>query len=138
MVLTQRSGRHQKQARAPGSARGFALQGVLEQFPLATLLTIMEMERRSGALSLRQGTYKPGRGKLIIRSGRVIAARLTGAGSAVGREAVYTLLRWRTGRFAFRSGAFPHHDELRTPTARLLLEAAQRLDEAGDCTPLAS
>jgi hypothetical protein len=113
----------------------FALQGFLDEFPLATLLTVLELERRSGAIVLSQGPHKLRRGKLIVRAGRVIAARVVATGT-VGRAAVYDLLGWRTGRFGFTPGEFQLHDELETPTAQLLLEAAQWADE--DAARLAS
>jgi two-component system OmpR family response regulator len=115
----------------------FALQGFLDEFPLATLLTVLELERRSGAIVLSQGPHKLRRGKLIVRAGRVIAARVAATGT-VGRAAVYDLLGWRTGRFGFTPGEFQLHDELKTPTARLLLEAAQWADEDAARASLAS
>lgn len=117
-------------------SRRFALQGCLEEFPLGTLLTVLELERRSGAVVVTQGVHQLRRGKLILRAGRVIAARVAATG-VVGRAAVYELLGWRAGRFGFTPGEFHLHDELKTPTARLLLEAAQWEDE-GACTSLAS
>jgi two-component system, OmpR family, response regulator len=132
----QRLRREHISARNP--SRRFAVQGFLDEFPLSTLLTLLEMERRSGALVIAQGTHKPGRGKLILRGGRVIAARLAGSSRAAGRAAVYQMLGWRSGRFGFTPGEHHLHDELKIPTARLLLEAAQWADEGAATTPLAS
>jgi hypothetical protein len=128
--VKRRLGGLREQVRGHRASR-FALQGFLREFPLGTLLTVLEMERRSGSLVLWQGLHKPGRGKLIVRNGRVIAARIAGSSPAVGRQAVYELLGWRKGRFGFTVGEFHLHDELKTPTARLLLEAAQWADESG-------
>ena len=118
-------------------SRRFALQGFLDEFPLATLLAVLELERRSGAIVLTEGPHKLRRGKLIVREGRVIAARVAATGT-IGRAAVYELLGWRTGRFGFTPGEFHLHDELKTPTARLLLEAAQWADEDAARASLAS
>lgn len=136
--MKRRSGRSRREPAGSRPASRFALQGLLQEFPLGTLLTVLEMERRSGSLLLWQGAHKPGRGKLILREGRVIAARIAGSNSAVGRRAVYELLAWTKGRFGFTTGDFHLHDELKTPTARLLLEAAQWSDESASETPLAS
>jgi hypothetical protein len=138
-LLKRRSGRSRRdQGGGRGPSQRFALQGALHEFPLGTLLTILEMEKRSGALVLWEGTHKPGRGKLILRGGQVIAARTAGATRANGRPAVYELLSWHRGRFGFTPGEFHLHDELRTTTSRLLLEAAQWADESTVCSDLAS
>jgi hypothetical protein len=118
-------------------SRQFALQGFLDEFPLGTLLTVLELERRSGEVVLSQAAHKPRGGTLIVRAGQVIAARVAATG-AVGRAAVYELLGWRCGRFGFTPGECHLHDELKTPTARLLLEAAQWADEGAARAPLAS
>jgi two-component system, OmpR family, response regulator len=118
-------------------SRRFALQGFLDEFPLATLLTVLELERRSGAVVLSQGPHRVRGGKLIVRAGQVIAARVATTG-AVGRAAVHELLGWRAGRFGFTPGDFHLHDEVKTPTARLLLEAAQWADEVAARAALAS
>jgi hypothetical protein len=118
-------------------SRQYALQGFLDEFPLGTLLTVLELERRSGAVVLSQGPQKLRKAKLIVRAGQVIAARVPATG-AVGRAAVYQLLGWRCGRFGFTPGEFHLHDELKTPTARLLLEAAQWADEDAARASLAS
>jgi hypothetical protein len=103
-----------------------SLRGQLEQFGVATVLTFLDLERRSGELVVMG--HKMGR--LWLRDGRVICARIEGS-RRVNRAAVYELLTWERGRFAFTqadlSGAV---DEIGAAIPLLLLEAARRADEA--------
>jgi hypothetical protein len=103
------------------------LRGRLEQFSLATVLTFLDLERRSGELHV---AADDGVGRLWLRYGRVICARIEGS-RRVNRAAVYELLRWDSGRFAFmqKDLAFDG-DEIGAPTTLLLVEAARREDEA--------
>jgi hypothetical protein len=104
------------------------LRGRLEQFSLATVLTFLDLERRSGELHV---TGADGRvGRLWLRYGRVICSRIEGS-RRVNRAAVYELLTWDSGRFAFTHlDTATAVDELNAPTTLLLVEAARREDEA--------
>jgi hypothetical protein len=62
----------------------------------------------------------------------VVAAEVE-ASPLRGREAVYQLLEWSTGRFSFHPRALEaDSDSIDCPTSVLLLQAAQRADELGD------
>lgn len=103
------------------------LRGRLEQFGLATVLSFLDLERRSGQVLVVAGDRV---GRVWIRAGQVISARLEGS-RRVNRSAVYELLGWDKGLFAFGEeelAAAP--DEIGAPTALLLMEAARRCDEA--------
>jgi hypothetical protein len=102
------------------------LRGRLEQFGLATLLTFLDLERRSGELILlADGEI----GRLWLRHGRVIRARIEGTRRA-RKPAVYELLGWNRGRFAFAQLSVDGiEDEIGAPTTMLLIEAARRIDE---------
>ena len=104
-----------------------SLHGGLEQIGLATLLTILDMERRSGILVLhRAGEI----GKLWLCDGRVIRARVEDK-SLDGRAAVFDLFGWGNGRFEFTQAQIRDDDQIAMPTTHLLMEAARRSDEAG-------
>jgi len=104
------------------------LRGRLEQFGLATVLTFLDLERRSGELLVLDPDDKVGR--LWLRGGRVVCARLHGS-RRVNRAAIYELLSWGRGRFAFTQTPPPSiADEVGAPTTLLLVEAARRADEA--------
>jgi hypothetical protein len=108
-----------------------ALRGRLEQFGLATVLTFLDLERRSGELIVisDDGTsHKVGR--LWLRQGRVLRARVEGS-RRLNKSVVYDLLGLERGRFSFTQMDLDGlGDELGVPTMQLLMEAARRVDEA--------
>ncbi|HVU50172.1 MAG TPA: DUF4388 domain-containing protein [Polyangia bacterium] len=111
---------------APEAGREVGLRGRLEQFGLATVLTLLDLERRSGELLLLGAR---GVGRVWLRHGRVVRARIEGSRRA-RKPAVYELLAWSEGRFAFtQTDAGDLEDEIGAPTAMLLIEAARRADE---------
>jgi len=119
-----------------GSSLEPALRGRLEQFGLATVLTFLDLERRSGELIVvaddasnpSHPSHKVGR--LWLRHGRVLRARIEGS-RRQNKSAVYDLLGLERGRFSFTQMDFEGlADELGVPTMQLLMEAARRVDEA--------
>jgi two-component system OmpR family response regulator len=102
-----------------------ALTGALAHFGLPTVLTVLEMERRTGVLVIR-GPVRTGR--ISLREGQVVHAEIKGA-ELRGADAVYELLGWVDGAFMFRIGEVHAANEVTLPTAMLLLEAARRADE---------
>ena len=103
-----------------------SLRGRLEQFGLATVLTFLDLERRSGELILA-GEREVGR--LWLRQGRVIRARIEGS-RRIRKAAVYEMLGWEQGRFSFaQTDVNGVEDEISAPTPMLLIEAARRTDE---------
>ena len=112
-----------------GSSLEPALRGRLEQFGLATVLTFLDLERRSGELVVvADGDNKIGR--LWLRHGRVLRARIEGS-RRLNKSAVYELLGLERGRFSFTQMDLDGlADELGVPTMQLLMEAARRVDEA--------
>jgi two-component system, OmpR family, response regulator len=102
------------------------LRGRLEQFGLATVLTFLDLERRSGQVLITSAART---GRVSLRSGRVVSARIEGS-RRVNRAAIYELLSWDRGRFAFTQGEPSGADEIGAPTMQLLMEAARRTDEA--------
>jgi hypothetical protein len=105
-----------------------ALSGALSQINVASVLTLFEMERRSGVVLLRSGRS---RGQIGLHDGQIVGADVTGNVALTGKEAVYTLLTWQRGRFEYRPGAPRGTDELQLSISHLLLEAARRSDEGG-------
>jgi two-component system, OmpR family, response regulator len=105
------------------------LNGDLDLVGLATLLTLVDMERRSGVLLVyRQGAV----GRLWLARGRVLRAQVTqleGRVRRTGREAVYHVLEWHDGRFELHPMDVEGADEIGMPTTHLLMEAARVTDE---------
>jgi hypothetical protein len=108
------------------AGREVGLRGRLEQFGLATVLTLVDLERRSGELLL---LTPRGIGRLWLYRGRVVRARIEGS-RRTRKPAVYELLGWGEGRFTFtQADASRIEDEIGAPTPMLLIEAARRSDE---------
>jgi len=116
-----------------GSSLEPALRGRLEQFGLATVLTFLDLERRSGELVVvaDDGNNPNSKvGRLWLRQGRVLRARIEGS-RRLNKSAVYDLLGLERGRFSFAQMELDGlADELGVPTMQLLMEAARRVDEA--------
>ena len=104
------------------------MRGTLSQIGLPTVLSILDLERKSGVLVVAVDGYK-GKFRLELRAGRIVRATLDGAGAPRNAELVYSLFAHRKGRFDFRPGVVVSDDELKMSTANLLLEGARRLDE---------
>jgi Domain of unknown function (DUF4388) len=103
-----------------------ALRGRLEQFGLATVLTFLDLERRTGELTLLASGEV---GRLWLRHGRVIRARIEGS-RRTRKPAVYEMLGWDRGGFTFAPiDVATIDDEIGAPTPMLLIEAARRVDE---------
>jgi hypothetical protein len=123
-------GRGALSVRAAGTARSI-LRGEVENIGLPTLLTMLDMERRSGLVLV----HSQGRlGRLHVRDGRVVRARIEGArpadGPGTGVEAVYQMLNWPEGQFELWQALVEGRDEVGASTTFLLMEAARRADEA--------
>lgn len=105
-----------------------AVQGKLAQIPLTDLLQLFHMNRRSGTIQLirEEGGVRGERGSLILREGNLIHAT---AGRVEGEKALFRLLAWHEGRFAFTPGTVTMTPRITTPTRALLMEALRQLDE---------
>ncbi len=105
---------------------GAGLEGTLDQMNLATVLNILEMERKSGILML-SGERD---GRLFLNQGRIIDASFDDSAPPEGVQAVYEMLRWTTGKFQFHFKDIQMQDRIDTSITHLLIEAARLADEA--------
>jgi hypothetical protein len=111
------------------------LRGELDNVGLSTLLTILDMERRSGLLVLERPRLS---GRLHVRAGRVIRASVEGGRRApgAGAAAVFEMLSWSEGQFELwqivpdEDDEDDDEDEVGESTTFLLIEGARRADEA--------
>ena len=102
------------------------MRGRLEEFGLAAVLSFLDLERRSGQIMVVAGDKT---GRVWLRNGQVISARIEGS-RRVNRAAVYELLSWNHGHFAFvQEAPLSTADEIGAPTTLLLMDAARREDE---------
>lgn len=111
-----------------------AFGGTLDQIGLPTLLTLLDMERKTGMLVLILQPEKE-KARLFFSDGRVIRAQYDRRDRPRDAELVYELLGRTQGKFEFRSVGVDPKDEIRAPTVRLLLEGARILDETRRRTP---
>ena len=119
-----------EQARSSRPARKPSLSGSLGDIGLPSLLTMLEMEKKSGVLVVTRPDGGGG-GRLFLRNGRVVQAQLDRAeGAPKNQDAVYLLLSWGGGGvFEFVATDVDLDDNIQTGTTALLLEAARRIDE---------
>jgi DNA-binding response OmpR family regulator len=109
--------------------RGRGLQGTLKDVGLSSLLVLLEMERKTGLLVLTRSEPAE-RCRLFIREGRVVSASSDADRGLVHALAVYHALYWSDGTFSFTSVAVEMPDQVQMTTTHLLMEGAQRIDEA--------
>jgi len=110
---------------------GAGLSGDLSQFGLATPLTILELERKTGVLSVDR---PPNHALLVVKEGRVVHAELGDRGPCDVLDCLCVTLAWGTGRFSFTEQAVNVKDAAADiqPTTALLLDASRKLDELAD------
>jgi CheY-like chemotaxis protein/Tfp pilus assembly protein PilZ len=101
------------------------LRGTLGDVALGTLLSLFEFERKSGVLLLVNG---PDAARLFVCEGRIF--KIEGGGAGVSRERIMRVLDWATGQFEFSAGPMIIADEVGASTTNILLQHAQRSDEA--------
>ncbi|WP_437673345.1 response regulator [Sorangium sp. So ce131] len=109
----------------PTAADQTAIEGDLSQMSIATVLTVLEMERRSGVFEV---TSKKRRAQLDIAEGCILQGTVGGT-RVSALAALRTMLGWKVGRFAFTPGARPAPAE-RKSIAAYLLEATRLEDES--------
>lgn len=111
---------------APRAAERVLLAGTLGDLSLPALLTMLELEKKSGRLVLT-GEY--------VAWIDIVEGRVANAGSATGepdpRAVLMTLLDWTHGSFELTANAGPHVRDLALPITHLLLDHACMRDEQG-------
>jgi DNA-binding response OmpR family regulator len=121
-------------ARSQMMGAGAGLKGDLSQIGLSSLLVLIELERKTGLLTVQSPEHQAG--QILVREGRVVHARIANREHPVDAEAVYYLLNWAAGDFEFMTCVVEGPDRVQTSTTQLLLEGARQLDE-GRRDPLA-
>jgi two-component system, OmpR family, response regulator len=104
-----------------------ALRGVLSEIGLASLLVMLEMERKSGILVIETDAETA---RLFLRKGRIIRAEIDAPQALTGAPALFSALAWNEGQFEFLIGDVGGVDEIQASTTFLLMEGARRVDEA--------
>lgn len=110
-------------------AYGRGVSGAIEDISLASLLVLLEMERKHGLLILTHCDTGE-RCRVFLRDGRIVAAALDGVSLLRHAELLYHVLTWSRGAFEFKALPVEMKDEVQASTTHLLMEATRRLDEA--------
>ncbi|HXX93573.1 MAG TPA: DUF4388 domain-containing protein [Planctomycetota bacterium] len=105
-----------------------AFRGQLTQIGVPSLLSLIDMERKTGMLVL---ILEPEREKvrLYFDSGRVVRARIDNREQPSNAELIYDIMGRTQGKFEFRTVPVDDRDEVKLPTPLLLLEGARIMDE---------
>jgi two-component system, OmpR family, response regulator len=114
-----------EESAAPASIAA-AFRGDLSNFPLASVLMMLEMERRTGTLEVISGTGK--RALLVLSTGLFANTEVAGE-ARTPLEALREVLTWRSGRFAFRTREVGSLPPARGSVAAVVLEAMRLEDE---------
>ncbi len=115
----------------PAPPRG--VSGTIEDISLATLLVMLEMERKHGLLIVTH-CHTGERCRLFLRDGRIVGAALDDCSAPRHAELVYHALAWSRGTFEFKAVPVEMRDEVGASTTQLLMEAARRHDEMDERT----
>jgi DNA-binding response OmpR family regulator len=107
---------------------GAGLRGDLGQVGLSALLVLIELERKTGLLTLRSPEGQAA--QVLVRDGRVVHARLDEHDEPVDAECVFHLLGWSAGEFELVACVVEGPDRINSTTTHLLMEGARLLDES--------
>lgn len=102
-----------------------ALNGNLEHLGVSAILTIMELEKKTGLLVLK-GPYTS---RIFLRQGRLLSATFQEKPEPRNAEAIYEVLTWNKGTFEFSSLDVDMEDQIQNSTTHLLMEGARLIDE---------
>lgn len=111
----------------PSSGPGAAFTGDVAQMSVATVLTLLELERRSGHLKVTGDTGQVA--LLTLGEGNLVSATLEGKATEP-TLALRETLRWKRGRFSFRNADLAAQTGPRQAIGGLLIEAMRLEDEA--------
>jgi len=111
---------------------GSDIEGHLSVLGLPMLLSVLEMDRRSGVVWCEHDDARLC--KLTISAGQVVDVWTPDEHRRDPREVVCELLVWEQGRFSFQQLEVTVEDRIGMSTTHLLLSAAQMRDECNrDC-----
>ncbi len=112
----------------PPQERGRGLGGTIADISLASLLVLLEMERKTGLLVLSRVDGSR-RCRMFLREGRIVGAYLDDDTTMRHAELLFHVLRWSSGAFEFKPLPVEMRDEVQISTTHLLIEASRRSDE---------
>jgi len=104
--------------------------GELSQISLPDLIQLFSVNRKSGTIELirRGADERDEHGTISLVEGDVVQAA---AGVVEGEKALFRLLTWEEGTFAFAHGGGEVPHQIHSPTRNLILEGMRQVDELG-------
>ncbi len=104
------------------------VEGRLSQIPLVDLLQLFHLNRRTGTFELRRRgpEGRAERARVHLREGDVVQASV---GPVDGEKALFRLLTWTDGSFAFRPEPVEMEARITTTSRALLMEGMRQADE---------
>jgi hypothetical protein len=126
-LLDEREKAHQT-GEAAGEEPAGGVKGVLAQLPLTDLLQLFHVSRKTGVVELerRDGRGHSENGRVLISGGEVIHAVV---GAVEGEKALFRLIAWERGSFAFRPEPVFAEPTIETSTLALLREGRRQVEE---------
>ena len=123
-----RAASEEASAEPPDDKKNQGMRGTLDEVGISTLLSIFEVERVGGILTVTNSDTGQ-IGRIYLRGGQILRARMQGTEVPKNSEAIYAVLRWSAGHFAFRSAYIAGDNETGASSMHLLIEGARRLDD---------
>ncbi|MGI9592002.1 MAG: DUF4388 domain-containing protein [Myxococcota bacterium] len=126
-VQTAVGGREGAGAMPEPDAEG-GVEGQLAQLPLADLLQLFHVSRKTGTVEVVRGLGRSRRqvGRIVLRAGDVVDAAV---GPVTGKKALFRLLAWDRGSFAFKPEPVGGEATIQMPTRALLREGMRQIRE---------
>lgn len=101
------------------------IEGNLTQMSLVDIFQIFSMNKKSGVLALRREDIGE-EGMVFLKDGEIINATIN---NTKGEKALYRLLGWETGKFAYIPQDFHPEVTIEKSTDSLLMEGMRQIDE---------
>ncbi len=105
-----------------------AIKGDIAQMSIATVLSILELERKSGRLRLKGAEDR--KSDIVVAEGLIVDVSVDGVAWPTV-DALGEVLRWPAGSFTFSPRDVSEPTSRRDPIGPSLLEAMRRQDEGG-------
>ncbi len=140
VIAEQMAKRDRIDALETASQSGDNVDGDLANLPLADLLQVSHLARKSGRVNLERdgdgenialvgedATDRLERGFVVLRDGELLQAEI---GNVVGEKALFRMLAWREGRFVFdTAGPLEAGGKVLAPVRALVAEGMRQLAE---------
>jgi DNA-binding response OmpR family regulator len=110
------------------TVRMSGMRGSLSLIGLPTVLTTLELDRKTGVLVVAVDDLRT-KARLEVCRGKLVRASLDDRPAPANAELVYSLIPCVRGKFDFRPKTIDENDEIQTPISSLILEGARRADE---------